>query len=179
MIGLGSGSEVNSVRAGGATRGETATTTQRRQKSQRAHGRMGGNVSFQVATGEFIRRLARPIGEVRASERARYEGRKKIDPTFRWTISEWVSSVDFSALCGRPRPSDFSRRNAAYHTNATHVSTDERTDGRTDERDRQRKRSYCMRPRPTSPSIPSDHRRDVSTCRAAAYLEYAICSRPL
>ena len=46
-----------------------------------------------------------------------------------WTISEWVSveptvAVDFSALLRRGPRSGFSRRIAAYYTNATHDPTD-------------------------------------------------------
>ena len=66
-------------------------------------------------------------------ERDRREGRAEEIRLFaRWTISEWVSveptvAVDFSALLRRGPRSGFSRRIAAYCTNATHDPTERAT----------------------------------------------------
>ena len=69
-------------------------------------------------------------------ERSRKEGgqgrAEKIRLFARWTISEWVSveptvAVDFSALLRRGPRSGFSRRIAAYCTNATHDPTERAT----------------------------------------------------
>ena len=66
-------------------------------------------------------------------ERDTREGRAEEIRLFaRWTISEWVSveptvAVDFSALLRRGPRSGFSRRIAAYCTNATHDPTERAT----------------------------------------------------